>query len=71
MMGYAIHICDFRSEPDETECWEVVWSIGKSCKDCYRDCYRKGWTKARVLTDNKERVHRKRKAMAEGYDGSI
>lgn len=61
-MTYAIHICDFRSEPGDTECWEVVWSEGKACKDCYRDCYRKGWTATRVLADNEKRVKAKRRS---------
>lgn len=52
-------VCDFRSEPTDTECWEVVWSMGRSCKGCYRDCYRRGWDEKRVLADNAELVRRK------------
>jgi len=58
-MSYATHLCDFRSEPSDTECWEAAWSMGRSCKRCYRDCYRKGWDKRRVLADNVELVRRK------------
>ncbi len=58
-MTYAIHICDFRSEPSDTECWEMIWSEARACKGCYRDCYRKGWNKAKVTADNVERVRRK------------
>ena len=54
-----IHICDFRSEPGATECWESVWSEGGACKDCYRDCYRRGWPKEQVDRDNAELVRRK------------
>ena len=65
-MTYAIHICDHRSEPGDTECWEVVWSGGRSCKRCYRECYRKGWDKARVMADNAERVRRRNEREANG-----
>ena len=58
-MTYAIHLCDFREEPGDTECWEVVWSVGRACRKCYRECYRKGWEKARVMADNAERVRRR------------
>ena len=56
MKSKTIFICDFRSEPVETECREGIWSEGKSCKECYVDCYRAGWTQRKVLKDNDKRV---------------
>lgn len=50
-------VCDFRTLPDKHECREAIWSLGKSCKSCYRsDCYRKGWTQAQATADNRNRV---------------
>ena len=57
-----LHLCDFRSEPQERECLEAVWSMGRSCKKCYRDtCHRQGWTKYQVDNDNSRRVAEKRR----------
>ena len=57
-MKYAIHLCDFRSEPREggTECHEAIWSRGRACKKCSVACYRVGWDKDRVDLDNARRV---------------
>ena len=56
-----LHICDFRSIPGKTECYEAIWSKGNSCKNCYHnDCYRKGWPKSRIDDDNAALVRSKR-----------
>ena len=47
---------DFRSEPGETECMQVIWSEGRSCSKCWVACYRKGWSKAKVDVDNRRLV---------------
>lgn len=59
-MTRMIHICDFRSEPGETECYTAVWSQGRDCKGCKHQCYRAGWEKSRVDRDNAAHVMRKR-----------
>lgn len=58
-MAHGLHICDFRSEPGETECHEACWSQGRSCRGCEHHCYRAGWDKARVDLDNIALVARK------------
>lgn len=63
-MTYAIRLCDHRSPPGETECWEMLWSKARSCRRCYVDCYRRGWSASLVLADNKERVKRRTRADA-------
>jgi hypothetical protein len=40
-----------------TECPEVIWSNGTSCRRCpIKSCYRNGWLKAAVGADNKRLV---------------
>jgi len=56
MKLYAVHICEFRSEPKETECYEACWSQGCACKTCEVKCYRAGWHKIAVDADNAKRV---------------
>jgi hypothetical protein len=60
MSKNAVHLCDFRSLPEDKECLEAIWSGGRSCKKCYReDCYRQGWEQSKVTFDNWERVANK------------
>ena len=54
------YICNFESEPKETECYEAIWSQGWSCKKCQTKCYRQGWSKPMVDDDNKRLVAIKR-----------
>ena len=54
-----VFLCDFREEPGETECYEATWSAGAACRKCDHTCYRAGWTKDRVLMDNKLRCEKK------------
>jgi hypothetical protein len=57
-----IHVCIMRAEPNKAdfqECWEVVWSGGKSCHACPVTCYRQGWSVRAVLADNFKLVRRK------------
>jgi len=72
-MTSAVHLCDFREEPGDTECWEAVCSMGWACERCYRECYRRGWDRARVDRDNAERVRRsnERKTANGGRDMGV
>ena len=55
----AIFLCHFRSEPDDTECYEAMWSEFSECADCPVECYRRGWDVAACEVDNLRRVERK------------
>jgi hypothetical protein len=47
----------FTIPTDTTECREVIWSEGKSCRKCpLKECYRNGWLKSQVTADNKKIV---------------
>jgi hypothetical protein len=52
--SYAFFDCANFIEPtDTTECPEVMWSNGKSCRKCpKKDCYRNGWKLDQVTEDN-------------------
>jgi len=59
-MSERVHLCDFRSVPGETECWEAIWTVGKSCRKCWvEECYRRGWFKSQVDEDNRRLVEDK------------
>jgi len=55
------------------ECYEVIWSNGRSCRRCpNKDCYRNGWLKKAVTEDNKKLIKETmeiRYGKAEGRDG--
>jgi len=56
-------VCYGFSVPTETaECYEVIWSNGRSCRKCpLKTCYRNGWLKPQVDTDNTKIVAANRK----------
>ncbi len=55
----AIYLDDFKSEPTDTECYAATWSSGGDCRKCGHECYHAGWTKKRVIADNKRLVRLK------------
>lgn len=54
----AGHLCDFKEEPSDVECYTACWSEGRACYKCDAKCYRAGWKKPRVGADNARRVAR-------------
>ena len=53
---------NFSIPTDTTECYEVIWSVGTSCRKCpKKDCYRNSWLKPRVMKDNMRIVEMRRK----------
>ena len=56
MPNANVHVCTFRHEPGETECYTAICSQGRACKTCTDQCYRVGWDKWRVDCDNKRLV---------------
>lgn len=69
----ALYVCDFREPPTEgAECYEAIWSQGRSCNGCYRaDCYRQGMTKPMVDLDNVHRVQATRSQMSKLRDSDL
>jgi len=57
-----MHLCHFRTVPADKECLEAIWSQGRSCRTCFVTCYRRGWLKAQVDRDNKQRARCQRDA---------
>ena len=55
------YICGghFEQPTASTECYEAVWSTGRSCRKCpLESCYRNGWKAADVRVDNSHIVER-------------
>lgn len=66
-----LEIGKFSIPTDTSECSEVIWSVGKSCRKCPRkDCYRNGWLKPQVDKDNKKIVENRRKERELLYEQS-
>lgn len=45
-------LCDFATEPSDTECREAINSQGGACRKCTVDCRRRGWSKEEFTADN-------------------
>lgn len=66
MIAYPVFVCHGHfSQPTETEeCYEVIWSNGKSCRKCpLKACYRNGWLKKQVDADNRKIVAKRREQL--------